>query len=342
MVTQDPVNLLDIQLLLEEEHTSKAAPYAFGTSILPVDEEDAQIKTNRRSSTALSTRSMITKIYTAGSVWRPQSILQGNDAPAGFLTLEKGDHDKIFMRYLAAPTIIGASSTDCPRHPFHLLRISNKEAAFTRGQYLTGSSLSSSDMSYTAVSYHGKGSSTNTRSPFHLCSIPVDRHARLRKKLTTMYPTIANYIVQKYNNEIHSTNEEDTGHCFFVDPPGNNKTSTLRVSLPAIFPISRGSNFCLDSPVEIKGALTTDANAALFKDTLMSKGTDDADFIVDDPIFCLWTIAAAGPHSYHLAAKSILETDFLSLPFKEHQSAALASGQLYIADRLFFTHGEEN
>ena len=40
MVTQDPVNLLDIQLLLEEEHTSKAAPYAFGSSILPVDEED--------------------------------------------------------------------------------------------------------------------------------------------------------------------------------------------------------------------------------------------------------------------------------------------------------------
>ena len=338
MVTQDPVNLLDIQLLLEEEHTSKAAPYAFGTSILPVDEEDAQIKTNRRSSTALSTRSMITKIYTAGSVW-PQSILQGNDAPAGFLTLEKGDHDKIFMRYLAAPTIIGASSTDCPRHPFHLLGISNK-AAFTRGQDLTGSNLSSSDMSYTAVSYHGKGSSTNVRSPFHLRSIPVDRHPQLRKKLTTMYPTIANSIVQKYNNEIHSTNEEDTGHCFFVDPPGNNKTSTLRVSLPAIFPVPRGSNFCLNSPVEIK-ALTTDANAALFKDTLMSKGTDDADFIVDDPVFRLWTIAAAGPHGYHLAAKSILEADFLSLPFKEHQSAALACGRLCIADRLFFTHGEE-
>ena len=53
----------------------------------------------------------------------------------------------------------------------------------------------------------------------------------------TVYPTIANSIVQKFNNEIHSTNEEDTGHCFFVDPPGNNKTSTLRVSLPAIFPI---------------------------------------------------------------------------------------------------------
>ena len=41
MVTQDQVNLLDIQILLEEEHPSKAAPYAIGTSILPVDEEDA-------------------------------------------------------------------------------------------------------------------------------------------------------------------------------------------------------------------------------------------------------------------------------------------------------------
>ena len=160
------------------------------------------------------------------------------------------------------------------------------------------------------------------------------------KKLTTMYPTIANSIVQKFNNEIHSTSEEDTGHCFFVDPPGNNKMSTLCVSLLAIFPIPRRSNFCLNSPVEIK-ALTTDTNAALFKDTLMSKGTDDTDFIVDDPIFCLWTITAAGPHSYHLTAKSILEADFLSLPFKEHQSAALACGWLCIADRLFFTHREE-
>ena len=132
-------------------------------------------RTNHHFSTALSTRFMITKIYTADSVW-PQSILQGNDAPASFLTLEKGDHDKICIRYLVAPTIIGASSTtDCPRHPYHLLRISNK-AAFTRGQDLTGSSLSSSDMSYTAVSCHGKGSSTNARSPFHLRSIPQETH----------------------------------------------------------------------------------------------------------------------------------------------------------------------
>ena len=59
-----------------------------------------------------------------------------------------------------------------------------------------------------------------------------------------------------------------------------------------------------------------------------------------DPIFRLWSIAASGPHSHHLTAKSVLEADFLSLPFIEHQSAALACGR--IADRLLNTHGDDS
>lgn len=303
MVTQDPVNLLlDIQILLEEEHTSKVTPYAFSTITISHDEEDPQQKTNRQSTTTLSTRSMLTKLYTSGSV-QTLSTLQGNDAPSGFLILEKGENNKIIMRYLAAPTsIIGATPTDCPRHPFHLLSVSNK-AAFTRGQDLDGSSLSGSNISYTAESYHSKNSSTNAMSPFHLRSIPVECHPHLRKKLTTLYPTIAKFIVQTYNNEIHSTNEEDTGHCIFVEPSGDNQKSTLRVSLPAIFPIPRGSNFCLNSPVEVT-AITTNAQGAIFEATLLSKGTEDSAFLVNDPIFRLWTIAAAGQYGRHLAAAS--------------------------------------
>ena len=73
MATQYPVNLLDIQILLEEEHTADVAPHS--TSVLPSAEEDDQTKLNRQSSTVLSIRSMLTKLYI---FMPPPSTLQGH------------------------------------------------------------------------------------------------------------------------------------------------------------------------------------------------------------------------------------------------------------------------
>ena len=71
MATQDPVNLLDIQILLEEEHTADVAPHS--TSVLPSAEEDDQTKLNRQSSTVLSIRSML-KSSTPLDLYAPQAL----------------------------------------------------------------------------------------------------------------------------------------------------------------------------------------------------------------------------------------------------------------------------